>query len=167
MEDFVLKACKLRAIGQYDQALAVLRDGSEKGDAASMVWLGRCHRDGFWITAEERDDTIATKYFRQAAEQGNGEGMTLYAKQLLSGAGVESDKDEALAWGLRCLELGDECCYGGSTFFVCFFFLMSFVVGKCHYWGIGTKQSYQKAFEWYVLFPSLCTFIKRKGTQRK
>lgn len=64
----------------------------------AMLWLGDFAENAM------NDDESACKWYRQAADQGSGEGAKAYADMLMTGKGVERDSTEAIRYYVIAME---------------------------------------------------------------
>ena len=83
----------------------------------------------------EEDYDEAVRWYRKAAEQGNGGAMYKLGECYKYGRGVEEDYDEAVRWYRKAAEQGnaDAMCK----------------LGECYKYGRGVEEDYDEAVRWY------------------
>lgn len=81
--------------GNHEQALALFKECSKRGNAPSMVYLSYFYEEGRGIPV---DMVEATRWMKKAAESGYGLAQYHYGMALLQGRGVEQNEEEGRAW---------------------------------------------------------------------
>ena len=104
----------------------------ELGDTTAMVELGHIYRNG--SKTIQQDFYKAAKYFKQAAEAGDGNGMNGLGMLYDLGQGVAKDKKLAFQWFKRAAKAGSAI--GMAN------------VGYCYMRGDGTNKDNDKAEKW-------------------
>ena len=101
----------------------------ELGDTTAMVELGHIYRNG--SKTIQQDFYKAAKYFKQAAEAGDGNGMNGLGMLYDLGQGVAEDKELAFKWYLKAAEAGSDLGMANA--------------GNCYMLGRGTSKDSSKA----------------------
>ena len=120
LEENFNHALKLLDDREYDQAIAILREGAALGHANSMGLLGECYYLGD-IVAQDKPTGI--QLLQQAGNKGCLNALSRLAKCYFSGEGVA--KDEVLA-----RKLFQKVADGGNTYALC-------KLGYCYAHGTG------------------------------
>lgn len=85
------------------EAVALLREAAEAGNAVAQYYLGNAFYSGHGV---EEDKAEALSLFRKAAESGLREAQYNYAVMLSKGEGCEKDQEEAIRWFRKAAEAG-------------------------------------------------------------
>lgn len=116
--------------GEYAKAQEHLLVAAEEGNVEAMFRLGFAFFLGGFGFSE--DLSKAVMWLQKASELGYGPAMAVYARLFKDGKGVDKYEKEADSWGKKALASGD-----------------SFASGYCYDFGLGVKQDYVKAVEWF------------------
>jgi len=79
-------------LGELKRQVDDLAAKAESGDVVSQFGLGQCYENG---TVVEKNEMLAAKWYRRAAEAGCADACYSLAQLYLSGKGVEKDRLEA------------------------------------------------------------------------
>ena len=118
--------------GQYAEAVKLLSEAAEKGDALAQTYLGLCYD---WGRGVDEDLAKAAELYRKAAKQGE-----MYAQRNLGlcyqyGRGVEKNLAEAVQWYRKAAEQGQASAQCN--------------LGLCYERGQGVEKDYYEAVKWY------------------
>ena len=108
------------------------RMAADLGNAAAMVELGDCYRDG---TGVPKDEAEAVKWFCKAIALGYADAMCRLGSCYYRGKGVPLDYTKAVTWFRKAADLGNAgamCDLGG-----------------CCCRGEGLPQNYTEAIKWF------------------
>ncbi|WP_160115543.1 tetratricopeptide repeat protein [Marinobacterium lutimaris] len=94
-DDGMQKAEALLLDGESDQAVAVLTQLTEQGDAAAMNRLAWIYESGVHV---EKDLGRAAELFLQAAQLGDAGSQYALGVMLMTGVGLDKDSDQAKHW---------------------------------------------------------------------
>ncbi len=86
------------------EALAVLKEHAQQGDARAQFNLGWCYSKGKGVT---KDAVEAVKWYLKAAEQGDADAQFNLGNRYYDGEGVAKDAVEAIKWYRKAAEQGD------------------------------------------------------------
>lgn len=100
---------------------------AEQGDVESMYILGKCYD-------KEENYAEAVKWYRKAAELGNGNAACNLGYNYWAGKGVEKNYAEANKWWRIAVELG----VGEAAY----------LLGTSYYLGNGVEKNYAEAKKW-------------------
>lgn len=120
------------------EAADQLQRFADQGSPVAAHWLGLCHLNGFrGVTCQgiAKNDALALRWMRTAADRGERGAMFEYGMQLERGTFVSKDEAQALVWWRRAAEFG--------------FPQAMFYVGMCY--GLGTNgmpRDKQQYLEW-------------------
>lgn len=115
-------------------AVSLLREAAEQGDADAQNELGKCYASGSGV---EQSYEEAARYYRMAADQGFAKSQFNLANLYLYGLGVEQDYDKANA----LLQLAADQGLAHAQYYL-----------GCNFEnGIGFVQDVEKAVEYYKL----------------
>ena len=115
-------------------AVSLLREAAEQGDADAQNELGKCYASGSGV---EQSYEEAARYYRMAADQGFAKSQYNLATLYLYGLGVERDCNKANA--LLQLAAGQGLAHA------------QYLLGYNYEFGIGFEQDMEKAFQYYSL----------------
>lgn len=87
----------------YDKALSLIRDATEKGNRYGQLWLGLCYSDGIGVEKNEKE---AFRWFLSSAEKGNVAAMNYVGKAYEFGEGVAPDIQQAVKYYRQSAEQG-------------------------------------------------------------
>lgn len=123
------------SVSVYGQdAVSVLREKAERGDAAAQAELGSCYLKGEGVP---QDHNEAAKWFRLAAEQGHAGAQTRLGGAYYFGLGVPRDFREAVKWCRLAVEQDNVDAQA--------------MLGLCYYQGAGVLEDYVEAYAWYSI----------------
>lgn len=112
---------------------AALEADAKRGVAAAQLALARQYADG---ERRERDDKLATQWFRRAAEAGDTDAQVYYGQRLMVGKGVSQDDAAGIAWLRKAAAQGSgPAAYGLGLFARA---------------GRGMPASDSDAFRWFL-----------------
>ena len=109
------------------------REGAEKGDIDSQVFLAGCYLNGWGVAADHQE---AIKWVRLAAEQGDADGIFLLGACNEYGYSIEKNVNEAVRLYRKVAERGH--------------IVGQRALGLCYWSGTGTEKSYEEAAKWFL-----------------
>jgi TPR repeat protein len=115
--------------GEYDQALAVFREGADKGDPESQYGMGTMLLEG--KAGGKRDEAGAAACFKKSAAQGHAKAQNRLGDMYDQSRGVYQDLGHALVWYRKSAEQG--YAPGQDN------------LGRMYEKGRGTRQDYARA----------------------
>ena len=92
-------------LGNYTEALQILKPLAANGDDEAQMYLGLMFRDGQGV---EIDNFKAFNFFKQSAEQGNAWSQKHLAWMYIDGKGALKDYKEAKYWFQKAYANDDE-----------------------------------------------------------
>lgn len=105
---------------------------AEHGDTWAQNHIGVCYSEGDGV---EKNDTLALKWFRIAAENGNITGQLNLGECYYNGeGGLEVDYTQATKWFRKAAESG--------------LGIAQYQLGLCYFNGNGVEQNKEEAFRW-------------------
>ena len=116
---------------KFEEAIPILRQAAELGNAESQYNLGYCYRAGAGV---EQNIEKGIEWFAKSAEQGFNDGLYQMMMAYGNGDGVEQDYNKAFEFGLKCAENEDGTCMWN--------------VINCYYSGMGVEKNMDKMLEW-------------------
>ena len=138
---------------------AALEADAKRGIAAAQLALAKQYADG---DRRERDDKLATQWFRHAAEAGDADAQVYYGQRLMVGKGVSQDDAAGIAWLRKAAAQGS-----GSAAYGLALFARA---------GRGMPASDTDAFKWFLqaaqagtraaMFEVADAYAKGAGTPR-
>lgn len=124
---------------RYDEALPIVKQLAEDGDAVAQSYLGRMYIKGIGV---EEDDMKAVEWFRKAAEQGNAyaqRNLELMYRKILIKPEIRKALNDALnvveEWYLKAAEQGNA--------------VAQTKLGDLYLNGTGVVRDDRKAVEWF------------------
>lgn len=134
------------------EAIALLREACEAGNASAARNLGYCYAIGLGV---DKNKELAAKLYIRASEAGNAKAMCNIGVLYLYGNGVDKDPVKAAEWYRRSAEGG---CSRGMTNYAC-----------CLRDGTGVDRDPELAAEWFARSASprakrLLALMKLDGT---
>jgi len=133
VESMVNQALKLYDTKQWAEAYYILIRPQISEIAISQFILGKLFRGGLGVS---QDYTIAVKWFRSAAEQGNADAQQALAEMLNMGYGVPENSVEAVKWTRKAAEQGNR--------------QAQYDMGAVYEYGVGGLQTnVDEAIKWY------------------
>ena len=93
-----------RRAGLLPEAVALLRQSAELGEARAMVELGERYRDA---EGAAKNSAEAMRWFLKAAQAGNGSGMVDLGAMYLLGDGVAASNEDAVKWFQKAADRGN------------------------------------------------------------
>lgn len=118
---------------KFKEAIPILIEAAELGNAESQYNLGVCYQFGY---GTDQNDSIATSWYLKSAEQGWTDGEYKMSYAYIKGTGIEKDEKKAFDYTLKCATKKDV---------ECIFNLIS-----CYTDGIGTEKDSVKVLEWAI-----------------
>ena len=118
---------------QQAAANARLPAEAERGITAAQLELAKQYATG---DGRERDEKLASKWFRRAAEAGDADAQVYYGQRQMAGKGVSQDDEAGIAWLRRAAAQGS-----GSA---------AFGLGIFAHAGRGMAASEREAFRWFL-----------------
>ena len=118
---------------KFEEAIPILKQAAELGNAESQYNLGYCYRAGVGI---EQNITKGIEWFAKSAEQGFNDGIYQMMMAYGNGDGVEQDPNKAFEFALKCANSGDGTCMWN--------------VINCYYSGMGIEKNMNKMLEWSI-----------------
>ena len=124
---------------RYDEALPIVKQLAEEGNAVAQSYLGRMYIKGIGV---EKDDMKAVEWFRKAAEQGNAyaqRNLELMYRKILIRPEIRKALNDALnvveEWYLKAAEQGNA--------------VAQTKLGDLYLNGTGVVRDDRKAVEWF------------------
>jgi TPR repeat protein len=114
--------------------VAQLQSKAEASDAIAQLALGRAYQDGNGVP---RNEELAAKWYRRAADQGNAAAQNNLGIMYRSGSGVEKSKEEAVRWYRKAVRQD----YASAMF----------NLGTAYYNGDGVPSDTFRAYDWFLL----------------
>ncbi|PWG63410.1 hypothetical protein DEM34_08870 [Spiribacter halobius] len=118
--------------GDYEQAIPMLQEAAESGDASAMYWLGQAYDYGHGVPT---DPDRALDLYWDAAEQGLPEAQAAIAYSFDEGIGLPLDDAEAIRWYRKAAE-------GGEV-------PSQRALGLMYAAGEGVERDFEEAARWY------------------
>ena len=118
---------------KFKEAIPILIEAAELGNAESQYNLGVCYQFGY---GTDQNDSIATSWYLKSAEQGWTDGEYKMSYAYIKGTGIEKNEQKAFVYTLKCATKKDV---------ECIFNLIS-----CYTDGIGTEKDSVQVLEWAV-----------------
>ncbi len=106
---------------------------AEHGVAVAQLALARQYADG---ERRERNDKLASTWFRKAAEGGDADAQVYYGQRLMAGKGVSQDDEAGIAWLRKAAAQGSGAAAYGLGIFTRA--------------GRGVRASDSEAFRWFL-----------------
>lgn len=128
-----LRQAELDRLKQQAADDAKLPVDAERGVVAAQLALARQYATG---ERRERDDKLASRWFRRAAEAGDADAQVYYGQRLMVGKGVSQDDDAGIAWLRKAAAQGS-----GSA---------AYGLGMFARAGRGMPASDSDAFRWFL-----------------
>jgi len=116
----------------YAQGRYWLLRAADADLAAAKTRLSFIYSNGLGVA---RDDVVALRWTKEAAEGGHTEGMSNYGIMLQNGTGVEQDTVEGLRWLEKAAELNEPLAF--------------YNLGFTYREGLGVEVDMAKAREWF------------------
>lgn len=132
-EELYEKSKELLNQEKFEEAIPILTEAAELGNAESQYNLGVCYQFGY---GTEKNDSIATAWYLKSAEQGWTDGEYKMSYAYINGTGIEKDEKKAFYYSLKCAAKNDVECI--------------FNVINCYTDGIGTEKDSVKVLEWAI-----------------
>lgn len=118
---------------KFDEAIPILKEAADLGNAESQYNLGYCYQAGFGV---EPNLEKAIEWYLKSAEQGFNNGLYQMMMAYGTGTGVEQNMEKAFAYALKCAENDDATCM--------------FNVINCYKEGMGIEKDSEKMLEWAI-----------------
>lgn len=115
----------------FKNAIPLLRQAAEKGNAEAQYNYGICFQQGVEVP---KSDSIADTWFLKAANQGWKDAQFKMAYSFATGRGVTQDDRQAFFWSVKCAEQQDVECM--------------FNVVSCYMEGRGTQKNMDSMLVW-------------------
>ncbi len=132
-EELTIQSKELLNQQKFKEAIPILIEAAELGNAESQYNLGVCYQFGYGTI---QNDTIATSWYLKSAEQGWTDGEYKMSYAYIKGTGIEKNEKKAFDYTLKCAKKNDV---------ECIFNLIS-----CYTDGIGTEKDSVKVLEWAI-----------------
>jgi len=132
-EELTIQSKELLNQEKFKEAIPILIEAAELGNAESQYNLGVCYQFGY---GTDQNDSIATSWYLKSAEQGWTDGEYKMSYAYIKGTGIEKDEKKAFDYTLKCATKKDV---------ECIFNLIS-----CYTDGIGTEKDSVKVLEWAI-----------------
>ena len=132
-EELTTQSKELLKQEKFKEAIPILIEAAELGNAESQYNLGVCYQFGYGTI---QNDTIATSWYLKSAEQGWTDGEYKMSYAYIKGTGIEKNEKKAFDYTLKCAKKNDV---------ECIFNLIS-----CYTDGIGTEKDSVKVLEWAI-----------------
>lgn len=132
-EELTIQSKELLKQQKFKEAIPILIEAAELGNAESQYNLGVCYQFGY---GTDQNDSIATSWYLKSAEQGWTDGEYKMSYAYIKGTGIEKDEKKAFDYTLKCATKKDV---------ECIFNLIS-----CYTDGIGTEKDSVKVLEWAI-----------------
>ena len=82
----------------HDEGFQLLLEAAENGVPQACKMLGLLYISGQYAPYPEKDESLAVKWWRMAAENGDEEAMYWLGQCYEEGIGVEANEEEAQIW---------------------------------------------------------------------
>jgi uncharacterized protein len=89
--------------GSFAEAVALMRQHAEDGDALAQLYLATLYRTGTGLASDEYE---AARWYAKAARQGIAEAQFHLGLMYLQGIGLTEDSSQALEWISRAADQG-------------------------------------------------------------
>ena len=117
--------------GDFKNAVPLLKQAAELGNAEAQYNLGYCYQDGVEVP---KNDSIANTWLLKSAKQGWLNAQFKIAYSYAVGRGTTKDNEQAFYWVLQCAKQGDPECM--------------FNVVSCYKDGIGVTKNIDSLLVW-------------------
>ena len=134
--DFFKQAEYDRALSQIELALSHAEGAGvvqETTDGTVIYWSGH---GGAVNDMIKHDNSIAAKWYRKAAEQGNVDAQFQLGVCYANGSGVEKDMNEAAKWYREAAEQGNPLAQNS--------------LADCYRKGAGVEMNIEESVKWYL-----------------
>lgn len=118
---------------KFNDAIPILKQAAELGNAESQYNLGYCYQAGVGV---DQNLEKAIEWYLKSAEQGFNDALYQMMMAYGNGSGVEQNMVKAFSYALKCAENNDATCM--------------FNVINCYKEGIGTEKDSEKMLEWAI-----------------
>ena len=115
----------------FKNAVPLIRQAAEKGDAESQYNYGICYQQGIEVS---KSDSIAHTWFLKSAQKGWKDAQFKVAYSYSTGRGVAQDDKQAFYWSRKCADQQDVECM--------------FNVVSCYIEGRGTIKNLDSMVLW-------------------
>ena len=132
-EELTIQSKELLNQEKFKEAIPILIEAAELGNAESQYNLGVCYQFGY---GTDQNDSIATSWYLKSAVQGWTDGEYKMSYAYIKGTGIEKNEKKAFDYTLKCATKKDV---------ECIFNLIS-----CYTDGIGTEKDSVKVLEWAI-----------------
>lgn len=132
-EELNEKSKDLLELQKFDEAIPILKEAADLGNAESQYNLGYCYEAGVGV---EPNIEKAVELYQKSAEQGFNDGLYQMMMAYGNGKGVEQNMEKAFSFALKCAENDDATCM--------------FNVISCYKDGMGTEKDLDKMLEWAI-----------------
>lgn len=133
MKTLFEQGLELEKQGDYENALKLYLQASEKGDDEADCRIGNIYRFGRGFT---KDYEKALYYYHRSAERGNSYAESNIGSMYRFGQGVDKDYNIAFDWYMRSAEKDND--YAQQN------------LGSMYRFGEGRNVDYKKALFWYT-----------------
>jgi TPR repeat protein len=117
--------------GDTKNAVPLLKQAAELGNAEAQYNLGYCYQEGVEVP---KNDSIANTWLLKSAKQGWLNAQFKIAYSYAVGRGTTKNDEQAFYWALQCAKQGDPECM--------------FNVVSCYQEGIGTDKNIDSTLVW-------------------
>jgi TPR repeat protein/actin-like ATPase involved in cell morphogenesis len=118
--------------GKYEKAVNLFRILADQGNSEASLYLGRCYKEGYGVTA---DDKEAFDWFKISAEAGISEAQYELGICYLMGNGVITDYPAAFQYFKKAADQN----YGSAQYYL----------GLIYEYGSGVEENLDLALFWY------------------
>ncbi len=124
--------------GDTKNAVPLLKQAAELGNAEAQYNLGYCYQEGVEVS---KNDSIANTWLLKSANQGWLNAQFKIAYSYSVGRGTTKNDGQAFYWALQCAKQGDPECM--------------FNVVSCYQEGIGTDKNIDSTLVWATRLATL------------
>lgn len=117
---------------RYDEALPIVKQLAEEGNAVAQRYLGYMYDAGYGV---KQNFVISADWYRKAAEHGDASAQLNLGAMYVDGEGVEQNYSLAFEWYKKAAEQGLKAAQK--------------CLGAMYEDGLGVEQDYELAVEWY------------------
>lgn len=118
---------------KFNEAIPILKQAAELGNAESQYNLGYCYQAGVGV---DQNLEKAIEWYLKSAEQGFNDALYQMMMAYGNGSGVEQNMEKAFSYALKCAENNDATCM--------------FNIINCYKEGMGTEKDSEKMLEWAI-----------------
>ncbi len=137
-EELNKKSKEFLSQGDTKNAVPLLKQAAELGNAEAQYNLGYCYQEGVEVP---KNDSIANTWLLKSAKQGWLNAQFKIAYSYAVGRGTTKNDGQAFYWALQCAKQGDPECM--------------FNVVSCYQEGIGTDKNLDSTLVWATRLATL------------